>query len=76
MYKSIVFVCPDDKDFGGSDLPAEGGKFHWNRIGGQSVSQLIHSAWIIQSDSHLVSLSVRQFVFDLWTFACVYRLET
>jgi len=39
MYKSIVFVCPDDKDFGGSDLPAEGGKFHWNRIGGQSVSQ-------------------------------------
>ena len=70
--KRIMFVCPVDGDFGGSDLTAQGRNFHWNRIGGQSVS------WFIVPEiySHLASLYVRQFVFDLWTFVCVYRLET
>ena len=71
MYKRIVFICPDDEEFRGSDLTALCRNFHWNPIGGQSVSWAIVPEIYGQIVSHLASLSVRQFIFDIWTFVCV-----
>jgi hypothetical protein len=72
IFKRIVFICPDAEDVGGSDLTAQCRNFHWNQIGGQSVSWSIMPEIPSRTGNHLVSLSVRQFVFDIWTFVCMY----
>jgi hypothetical protein len=60
-----MFICPDDEEYGGSDLTAKCSKCHWYRRGGQSVSLSIVPEIYSQTGSHQVSLSVRQFVFDI-----------